>query len=156
MKKWTVNNCVTDHTFTIQQLSVKLQDTLEMAEESLDVALSKVCVDFHGDRYRLLIEAYGLLGQGKTHSSMDQLLMHLTSAIHNTGLFFLPHQLFANSSNIRTLNNDLRRFFRTISFLFWLVLTIPRTHRCVQVKLQSRSKSDLFKAQHWGAPSQNW
>ena len=55
-----------------------------MAEESLDVALSKVCVDFNEDRYRLLVEAYALLGKGKTQSSMDQLLMHITSAIHNT------------------------------------------------------------------------
>ena len=72
------------HFTAIQQLSVKLQDTLEIAEESLDVALSKVCVDFDQDRYQLLVEAYALLGAGKTQSSMDQLLMHLTSAIHNT------------------------------------------------------------------------
>ena len=72
------------HFTAIRALSVKLQDTLEMAEESLDVALSKVCVDFNEDRYRLLVEAYALLGKGKTQSSMDQLLMHITSAIHNT------------------------------------------------------------------------
>jgi len=115
----------------IQQLSVKLQDTLEMAEESLDVALSKVCVDFHGDRYRLLIEAYGLLGQGKTHSSMDQLLMHLTSAIHNTAwnvvyghaVLSSPQHLSPNSAEdlSKKLYTDICAHVATSSLLPCLV-----------------------------------
>ena len=72
------------HFAAIRQLSVKLQDTLELAEEQLDVALSKVCVSFDREKYGSLMEAFSLLGAGKTHGSMDQLLMHLTSAVHNT------------------------------------------------------------------------
>ena len=92
------------HFTAIEQLSVKLQDTLELAEEQLDVALSKVCVDFRQTEYAKLQEAYGLLGKsisplglyryirvnrnvfflGKTQTSMDQLQMHSASAVHNT------------------------------------------------------------------------
>ena len=46
------------HFKAIQQLSVNLQDTLELAEEQLDVALSKVCVDFKESVYEKLQEAY--------------------------------------------------------------------------------------------------
>ena len=53
-----------------------------MMEERLDVALAKVCVDFTPTLYDRLSVAFALLG--KTQTSMDQLHMHLTSAIHNT------------------------------------------------------------------------
>ena len=61
-----------------------MQDTLELTEEQLDVALSKVCIDFNRESYSRLVKAYELLGTGKLQSSMDQLLMHFTSAVHNT------------------------------------------------------------------------
>ncbi len=51
------------HFKAIEQLSVKLQDTLELAEEQLDVALSKVCVSFKELEYSRLQQAYGLLGK---------------------------------------------------------------------------------------------
>lgn len=70
------------HFAAIKQLSSKLQDTLVMSEEQLDVALAKVCVNFQKATYAKLHEAYSLLG--KTQTAMDQLLMHLTSAIHNS------------------------------------------------------------------------
>ncbi|XP_054713927.1 syndetin-like [Uloborus diversus] len=70
------------HFSCISELSSKLQDTLEMTEEQLDVALSKVCTNFDQVRYEKLQEAYGLLG--KTQTALDQLLMHFASAIHNT------------------------------------------------------------------------
>lgn len=66
----------------VRQLSSKLQDTLEMAEEQLDVALARTCVDFSPAAYRRLHTAYRMLG--KTQTSMDQLHMHVTSAVHNT------------------------------------------------------------------------
>ncbi len=70
------------HFTAVKELASKLQDTLEMMEERLDVALAKVCVDFTPFLYDRLCSAYALLG--KTQTSMDQLHMHLTSAIHNT------------------------------------------------------------------------
>ena len=42
------------HFKAIQKLSSNLQDTLELTEEQLDVALSKVCVDFKESTYARL------------------------------------------------------------------------------------------------------
>uniref|UniRef100_T1J3I3 Vacuolar protein sorting-associated protein 54 n=1 Tax=Strigamia maritima TaxID=126957 RepID=T1J3I3_STRMM len=70
------------HFKCITELNSKLQDTLEMIEEHLDVALSKVCINFNTLHYEKLQTAYKLLG--KTQMSMDQLQMHFTSAVHNT------------------------------------------------------------------------
>ena len=70
------------HFKAIQQLSIKLQDTLELAEEQLDVALAKVCCDYRQGTYQRLQDAYKLLD--KTLTSMDQLQMHSASAVHNT------------------------------------------------------------------------
>ncbi|XP_059085290.1 syndetin-like isoform X2 [Tigriopus californicus] len=69
------------HFQAVKQLAVKLQDTLDLTEEHLDVALSKVCVGFNPLMYERIHQAYCLLG--KTQISMDQLHMHLTSTIHN-------------------------------------------------------------------------
>ncbi|XP_041367289.1 syndetin-like [Gigantopelta aegis] len=70
------------HYKCISELSSKLQDTLEMIEEQLDVALSKTCVSFDVPHYEKVQTAYRLLG--KTQTAMDQLHMHFASAIHNT------------------------------------------------------------------------
>ncbi|XP_074658828.1 syndetin-like isoform X2 [Tubulanus polymorphus] len=70
------------HYKCISELSSKLQDTLEMIEEQLDVALSKTCNNFDTHHYEKVQTAYCLLG--KTQTAMDQLHMHFTSAIHNT------------------------------------------------------------------------
>lgn len=70
------------HFTCISELSTKLQDTLEGAEEQLDVALAKVAANFNEANYEKLQIAYGLLG--KTQTLMDQLHMHLTSHIHNS------------------------------------------------------------------------
>ena len=51
------------HFKAIAQLSIKLQDTLELAEEQLDVALSKVCIDYKENLYSKLQDAYKLLGK---------------------------------------------------------------------------------------------
>ncbi|CAL8147667.1 unnamed protein product [Orchesella dallaii] len=71
-----------NHFKCISELSKKLQETQENAEEQLDVALSKVCLHFDERHYGKLQRAYQLLG--KTQTCMDQLLMHYASAIHNT------------------------------------------------------------------------
>ncbi|XP_035688646.1 syndetin-like isoform X2 [Branchiostoma floridae] len=70
------------HYSCISDLSSKLQDTLEMIEEQLDVALSKTCNSFDAAHYEKVQTAYRLLG--KTQTAMDQLHMHYASAIHNT------------------------------------------------------------------------
>ena len=122
----------------VSDMSAKLQDTLDMAEEQLDVGLSKVtlgrlltyspvdrdvvpavsigsgsdrwpplssdvsavyqpvplgrqlCTRFEAARYCRLQEAYRLLG--KTQTAADQLLMHMTSAVHTaSGQRLLAH-----------------------------------------------------------------
>ncbi|XP_014777198.1 syndetin [Octopus bimaculoides] len=70
------------HYHCISELNFKLQDTLELIEEQLDVALSKTCNSFDVAHYSKVQTAYRLLG--KTQVAMDQLHMHYTSAIHNT------------------------------------------------------------------------
>lgn len=69
------------HYSCISELNTKLQDTLEMTEEQIDVALSRMCLTFNKELYLKLMRAYNLLG--KTQTAMDQLLMHFASAIHN-------------------------------------------------------------------------
>ncbi|XP_073977333.1 vacuolar protein sorting 50 isoform X2 [Rhodnius prolixus] len=70
------------HFNCVAALNSKLQDTLVMAEEHLDVALAKICYEFDEEIYKKLQSAYFLLG--KTQTAMDQLHMHFTSAVHNT------------------------------------------------------------------------
>ena len=45
------------------ELSSKLQDTLEMIEESLDVALSRTAASFDEEHYSKVQLAYQLLGK---------------------------------------------------------------------------------------------
>jgi len=70
------------HFTAIAQLSTKLGDTLVMTEELLDTALAKQCSNFQPASYAKLQEAYSMLG--KTQTATDQLLMHFTTATHNT------------------------------------------------------------------------
>ena len=49
--------------FDCSELSSKLQDTLEMIEEALDVALSKTCGGFDEKHYEKVQTAYRLLGK---------------------------------------------------------------------------------------------
>ncbi|XP_012938430.1 syndetin [Aplysia californica] len=70
------------HYKCISELNSKLQDTLEMIEEQLDVALAKTCAGFDEVHYSKVQRAYRQLG--KTQTAMDQLHMHFASAIHNT------------------------------------------------------------------------
>lgn len=72
------------HYQCIGELSAKLQETLEMTEEQLDVALSRLCVQFDNDHYCRLDAAYRLLG--KTQMAAHQLLMHFSSAVQNSAL----------------------------------------------------------------------
>lgn len=51
------------------ELSSKLQDTLVMIEEALDVALSKTCAGFDQTHYEKVQTAYRLLGKTQVTSS---------------------------------------------------------------------------------------
>ena len=106
-------NCISD-------LNIKLQDTLEMTEEQIDVALSKMCLTFNRDQYLKLMCAYNLLG--RTQTAMDQLLMHFASAIHNKafGIVLGYVELFAadTSSNYHKRQyNELCKCLTTDSFI---------------------------------------
>ncbi|XP_077554046.1 vacuolar protein sorting 50 [Haemaphysalis longicornis] len=69
------------HYQCVSELSAKLQETLEMTEEQLDMALSRLCVRFDRDHYGRLDAAYRLLG--KTQMAAHQLLMHYSSAVQS-------------------------------------------------------------------------
>ncbi|XP_060572099.1 syndetin-like isoform X2 [Ruditapes philippinarum] len=69
------------HYKCISELSSKLQDTLELIEEHLDIALSKTCSLFDVAHYEKVQMAYTLLGKRQT--AVDQLHLHFTSAIQN-------------------------------------------------------------------------
>jgi hypothetical protein len=109
------------HYNCISELSTKLQDTLEMTEEQIDVALSKMCTSFNKQLYLKLQCAYNLLG--KTQTAMDQLLMHFASAIHNKAFSILLGyvELFANNDTSANFHkrqyNELCKFLTTDCFL---------------------------------------
>lgn len=70
------------HYTCISELSSKLQDTLYMIDESMDVALSKTCSHFDEEYYSRIQTAYRLMG--KTQAAIDQLHMHFISSVQNT------------------------------------------------------------------------
>ncbi|XP_065333095.1 syndetin [Cloeon dipterum] len=82
------------HFSCVAALNVQLQDTLEMAEESLDQALAKSCLDFDSELYSKLQDAYSFLG--KSQIAADQLLMHFTSAVHNVSFSTVSNFLQSN------------------------------------------------------------
>lgn len=49
--------------FIFSELNSKLQDTLVMIEEQIDVALSKTCSNFDEAHYEKVQTAYRLLGK---------------------------------------------------------------------------------------------
>lgn len=88
------------HFQCVAALSRKLQDTLVMAEEQLDVALTKICFEFNGDVYSRLQAAYSQLG--KRRIAMDQLHMHYTSAIHSSAFNVIRNYIVhENSPNMK-------------------------------------------------------
>lgn len=109
------------HYNCISELNNKLQDTLEMTEEQIDVALSKMCTTFNRHLYLKLMNAYNLLG--KTQTAMDQLLMHFASAIHNKAFSIVLGyvELFANADSSANYHkrqyNELCKCLTADSFL---------------------------------------
>jgi hypothetical protein len=75
------------HFNCVAQLSSRLQDTMEFAEEQLDVGLSKSCKEFDSNQYGKLQLAFALLG--KQSAALDQLNLHFASGLHQETLLLL-------------------------------------------------------------------
>ncbi|OQV16817.1 Syndetin [Hypsibius exemplaris] len=65
----------------ISQLHEKLQDTLALIEQKLDVALGQICLNFEPRQYAKVYTAFQLLDKNQT--AIDQLHMHFITTIHN-------------------------------------------------------------------------
>ena len=74
------------------ELSSKLQDTLEMIEEQLDVALSKTCSGFDVAHYEKVQSAYRLLGKTQVSGWCDGIGRHFLHYMFNFSC--LPVYLF--------------------------------------------------------------
>lgn len=74
------------HFHCVAQLTSRLQDTLEMAEEQLDAGLAKCCGEggFDPILYGKLQLAFALLG--KQSAALDQLNLHLSTFLHQRSL----------------------------------------------------------------------
>ncbi|KPJ15354.1 Coiled-coil domain-containing protein 132 [Papilio machaon] len=68
----------------IADLSIRLNDTLDMTEEKLDSVLANICYNFDEDVFKKLKKAYDLLG--KTQAAMEQLHMHYSSAVNESAI----------------------------------------------------------------------
>uniref|UniRef100_H2YKF8 Syndetin C-terminal domain-containing protein n=1 Tax=Ciona savignyi TaxID=51511 RepID=H2YKF8_CIOSA len=107
------------HYHCIKDLSAKLQDTLELIEEQIDVALSRTCRMFDSTLYSKLQQGYQLLG--KTQSAVDQLLMHYTACIHNTAF----QVLFGFAQLNKSENNLQKKQYKDICSLIDQDFYIP-------------------------------
>lgn len=92
------------HFKCISELSSKLQETLEMAEEQLDSAVSRVALSFNPTLYEKLFIAFGLFN--KIQIMMDQLHMHLTSHIHNTAFNIILGYVELYNTNSTPINGS--------------------------------------------------
>lgn len=81
----------------IADLSARLQDTLDITEEKLDLVLSRMCYNFDEKTFKKLRRAYGLLG--KTQAAMEQLHMYYSSAVNESSVQALKS--FAKESDIK-------------------------------------------------------
>jgi hypothetical protein len=70
----------------VSDISLRLQDTLDMAEEQLDVGLEKCCTHFDAVLYSKLYHATLLLGK---QDVIDQLNLHMTSSLHHSSLILI-------------------------------------------------------------------
>jgi hypothetical protein len=86
------------HFSCVAQLSSRLQDTMELAEEQLDVGLSKLCHEFDSNQYRKLQLAFALLG--KQSAALDQLNLHFASGLHQQTLLLLQKYAELSCSNL--------------------------------------------------------
>ena len=73
--------------FYFRDLSTKFQDTLDFIEESIDVTIAKICLNFNSHIYQRLLNAYHLLEKSLTF--MDQLQMHFINVVQTRTLEIL-------------------------------------------------------------------
>lgn len=93
------------HFNCVAQLSSRLQDTMELAEEQLDVGLSKSCKEFDPCLYGKLQLAFALLG--KQSAALDQLNLHFASGLHQQTLDLLKK--YAELSHVKLNSGDTDR-----------------------------------------------
>lgn len=93
------------HFNCVAQLSSRLQDTMELAEEQLDVGLSKSCKEFDPCLYGKLQLAFALLGKQST--ALDQLNLHFASGLHQQTLDLLKK--YAELSHVKLNSGDADR-----------------------------------------------
>uniref|UniRef100_A0A0P5AMI3 Coiled-coil domain-containing protein n=1 Tax=Daphnia magna TaxID=35525 RepID=A0A0P5AMI3_9CRUS len=93
------------HFHCVAQLSSRLQDTMELAEEQLDVGLSKSCKEFDSDQYGKLQQAFTLLG--KQSAAIDQLNLHFASGLQQQTLLLLQKYAELSCSNRSSANPDV-------------------------------------------------
>ncbi|XP_014254071.1 syndetin [Cimex lectularius] len=89
------------HFSCVAALSMKLKETLEMAEEKLDNTLAEMCCGFEENIYEKLHSAYFLLG--KTQIAMDQFPMHFTSAVQTTASSVVRNFIDPGQQNLREM-----------------------------------------------------
>ncbi|XP_034949710.1 syndetin [Chelonus insularis] len=148
------------HFRCVAALNGKLQDTLEQAEETLDVTLSRICQQFNEKTYCSIHQAYKLLG--KTQIAIDQLHMHFTATIHSTA-FAVVHsyaggdmkrqykQLCQSISQQNLINCliDLSKALWKIIYSYYQVLSWHNTNSKHIVEINNDKESDgLFSQQY--------
>lgn len=92
------------HFSCVAQLSSRLQDTMELAEEQLDVGLSKSCREFDSCLYGKLQLAFTLLG--KQPAALDQLNLHFASGLHQETLSLLKKYAELSISNFTSTDTE--------------------------------------------------
>ena len=92
------------HFNCVAQLSSRLQDTMELAEEQLDVGLSKSCKEFDSCLYSKLQLAFTLLG--KQPAALDQLNLHFASGLHQETLALLKKYAELSLSSLSSTDKE--------------------------------------------------
>ncbi|CAF4059434.1 unnamed protein product [Rotaria magnacalcarata] len=98
----------------IGDLSTKLQDTLDFIEESIDVTLAKLCLNFNPHTYQRLLNAYRVLGKSLTF--MDQLQMHFVNVVQTRTLDILLKTVGTHNDQNLSSYIDLSKIIPEESF----------------------------------------
>ena len=91
----------------VSDISSRLQDTLDMAEEQLDVGLEKCCIQFDAALYSKLYHATMLLGK---QDVIDQLNLHMTSSLHHSSLILIKDYVECSDTEKIVVNYNKLQF----------------------------------------------
>ena len=95
------------HFNCVAQLTSRLQDTLEIAEEQLDVGISKTCKKFDPVLYGKLQLAFTLLG--KQAAALDQINLHIASGLHQQSFTLVKNYVELSVSASAQQDNVLQQ-----------------------------------------------